>query len=94
MQLAGLRNNLREMMLKLPLVSTPPCLACLCMSSHSSEADEACYWLKCVMNSTAKNETVMNSSSDCCIVFLHKGVITEVILVYHFNVREFLHENA
>ena len=51
MQLAGLRNNLREMMLKLPLVSTPPCLACLCMSSHSSEADDACYWLKCVMNS-------------------------------------------
>ena len=32
----------------------------------------------------------MNVSSDCCIVFLHKGTITEVILVYDLNAREFL----
>lgn len=38
--------------------------------------------------------TVMDISIGCCIVFLRKGAITEVILVYHFNAREFLHENA
>ena len=33
-------------------------------------------------------------SKHCCIVFLHKGATTEVVLVYHLNARKFLHENA
>ena len=27
--------------------------------------------------------------SDCCIVILHKGAVTEVIIVYDLNAREF-----
>ena len=30
----------------------------------------------------------------CCIVCLHKGVITEVILLYDLNARDFLHGDA
>ena len=37
------------------------------------------------------NVTVVNVSSDCCIVLLHKGVITEVI---DLNAREILHGDA
>ena len=33
-------------------------------------------------------------SSDCCIVVLHKGAITEVILVYDLNAMEYLRRNA
>ena len=86
MQLAGLRNNLREMMLKLPLVSTPPCLACLCMSSHSSEADDACYWLKCVMNSTHMTwhniQVFFFQGDEVCRLFIH--VCTSDIYVTPF----------
>ena len=32
--------------------------------------------------------------SDCCIVILHKGAITEVIIVYDLNAREFFHGDA
>ena len=48
--------------------------------------------LKCVHGSRdissmqkVNNGTVIN----CCIVILHKGAITEVILVYELNAREF-----
>ena len=38
--------------------------------------------------------TVINVSSACCIVILHKGAITEVILVYDLNARDFFHGDA
>ena len=37
----------------------------------------------------ANNGTVINVSSACCIVISHKGAITEVILIYDLNARDF-----
>ena len=45
--------------------------------------------VKCKTFINKKNLEKKNVSSDCCIVFLHKGAIAEVILVYDLNVREF-----
>ena len=35
--------------------------------------------------------TIINVSSACCIVILQKGAITEVILTYDLNARDFFH---
>ena len=36
-------------------------------------------WVYSNFHKKANNGTVINVSSDCCIVLLHKGAITEVI---------------
>ena len=41
-----------------------------------------------------KSQPVTTRRAFTSIVFLHKDAITEVILVYDFNAREFLHEDA
>ena len=35
-----------------------------------------------------------NQCFKCCIVILHKGAITEMILIYDLNARDFLHGDA
>ena len=56
------------------------------------------YHLKCVgleqFPVEGEQWNCFNVSSDCRIVFLHKGAITEVILVHDLNAREFLHGDA
>ena len=42
----------------------------------------------------ANNGTVINVSSACCIVILHKGAITVVILIYDLNARDSFHGDA
>ena len=51
-------------------------------------------WVLSNFQQKANNGTVNNVSTACCIVILHKDVITEVIVVYDLNARNFFRGDA